>query len=77
MMNNEFMSWVVKGYFEGMKGKDINWAKVIACITREKAWKESTKKMQKTSIKLELLKLNGGEVSCKFEGDVLMLRGSM
>jgi hypothetical protein len=60
--NNDFMSWVVKGYIEGMKGHNINWAKVIAYTTREKAWKESTKNMQKTSIKLELSKLSGGEV---------------
>ncbi len=46
MTNNEFMSWVVKGYIEGMKGHDINRAKVTTCIIRKKVLNESMKKMQ-------------------------------
>lgn len=37
VMNNEFMSWVVKGYIVEVKGHDINWAKAITCTGRKKA----------------------------------------
>lgn len=73
--NNEFMSWVVKGYIVGVKGHNSNWAKVDACITREKAQKELTKKLQKTSMKLELSNLSEGKVSCKSKGNVLISKG--
>lgn len=64
-----------KATFARVKGHDINWAKAITCTTREKARKESTKKMQTNSIKLELSKFSKGEVSCKSKGDVLMSKG--
>ncbi len=44
---NELMSWVVKGYVTEMKGFEINWAKVVSCIMREKTCRETTKKMMK------------------------------
>jgi DNA-binding Lrp family transcriptional regulator len=75
VMNIEFMSLVVEDYISRVEGHNINWARVIVCLPREKAWRESMEKMQKTSIKLELLKFSIGKVLCKFEGDVLMLKG--
>ncbi len=39
------MSWVVKGYIVEVKIFEINWAKVVACIVREKAHRETTEKM--------------------------------
>lgn len=76
--NNKFMSWVVKGYITKAKGWPINWAKVVAYITREKARKESTKKMQCAFNKFEFSKLSagsklsGGEASTnKSQGHVL------
>jgi hypothetical protein len=75
VMNIEFMSWVVEDYISRVKGHNIDWARVIVCPPREKARRESMEKMQKTSIKLELLKFSKSKVLCKFEGDVLMLKG--
>lgn len=76
--NNEFMSWVVKGYIAKAKGWPINWAKATAYIAREKAWRESIEKMQHAFGKLQflkpngVLKLNGGEaLTSKLKGDVL------
>jgi hypothetical protein len=34
--NDEFLSWVVKGYIAKAKGWPINWAKAIAHIVRKK-----------------------------------------
>ncbi len=70
VMNIEFMSWVVKDYISRVKSHNINWARVIVCARRE-----SIEKMQKTSIKLELLKFSRGKVLCKSKGNVLMLKG--
>jgi hypothetical protein len=35
--NDEFMSWVVKGYIAEVKGFDITWVKVATSTTKEKA----------------------------------------
>ncbi len=56
--NNELMSWVVKGYITEVKGFEINWAEVASCITREKACRETTKKM----MKLHASKVSGNEL---------------
>ncbi len=63
--NNELMFWVVKGYITEVKGFKINWAKVVACIVREKARNETMEKM----MKLQASKVNGSELSCKSKGD--------
>jgi hypothetical protein len=76
VMNIEFMSWVVEDYISRVKGHNIKWARVIVCTPRKKARRESTEKMQKTSIKLQLLKFSRSKVLCKSKGDVLMLKGN-
>jgi hypothetical protein len=35
--NNEFMSWMVKGYIAQCKSIDINWVKAAPLIPKEKA----------------------------------------
>ncbi len=45
VMNIEFMSWVVEDYISRVKGHNINWARVIVCTPREKAWRELVEKM--------------------------------
>jgi hypothetical protein len=66
--NNEFMSWVVKGYIAQAKGYNVNWARAATLIAKEKARKLVAEKMKgmKSS---DMSKLSGGlEVSCKTEG---------
>jgi DNA-binding Lrp family transcriptional regulator len=75
VMDIEFMSWVVEDYISRVKGHNINQARVIICTPRKKAWRDSMEKMQKASIKLELLKFSRGKVLCKSKGDILMLKG--
>ncbi len=47
-----------------MKRFDINWVRVVASIAKLKARKVTTKKMRSSKFS-NVLKLNGGEISCK------------
>jgi hypothetical protein len=44
-MNNKFMFWVVKSYIAKMKGFEIKWYGVVACIARNKALRESIERI--------------------------------
>jgi hypothetical protein len=70
VMNNEFMSWVMKGYVQEVKGFDIKWARMAALIAKEKACRVAAKKMRSNKSSY-VSKLSGGEISCKTEGDVV------
>ncbi len=37
--NNDFVSWVVKGYIVEEKGHDVNWAIANVYMAKGKAWK--------------------------------------
>jgi hypothetical protein len=41
--NNEIPTWIVHGFIAQGKGIDINWAKAIDSITKEKARKNDAK----------------------------------
>jgi len=53
------MLWLVRGYIAQVKGVEINWAKVVASIAREKAQRKDVGKLKNGSI--DLLILSGGE----------------
>ncbi len=63
---NKFMSWVMKGYIAQMKDFNVNWAKVVASTSKEKACKFVYEKV-KSGRSSNVSKLNGGEIFCKME----------
>jgi hypothetical protein len=52
--------WFVRGYIAQEKGKNINWARAVALITRKKARREKVH-ILKSGGSMELLKFNGAE----------------
>jgi hypothetical protein len=41
--NNELLAWIVHGFIAQGKGVDINWAKVVESITKEKVESDDAK----------------------------------
>jgi hypothetical protein len=49
LINNEFMSWVVKGHIARMKDHDVNWAQAIVSTIKEKAHRLVIERMKSIS----------------------------
>jgi hypothetical protein len=55
------MLWLVRGYITQEKGVKINWAKVVASTTREKAQRRNVGRLKSGNI--DLSNLSGGEAT--------------
>jgi hypothetical protein len=64
------MSWVIKGYIIEARRWDVNWARVVMSITKEKTRRVQVEKI-KNNNKSKVSKLSGGEMSCKIENNVI------
>ncbi len=67
--NNNFYLWFVKGYIAQMKGKSMNWAKVVVSTTKKKVKRKGVKIMKSGGGKS--LDLCGGEASTRVDHNVL------
>jgi hypothetical protein len=60
--NNDFASWVVRGFITQEKGVNVNWATTITWTEKEEAWK-----LKAMALKSEDTKLNGVTMSWRLD----------
>ncbi len=60
--NNDFASWVVKGFIAQKKGVNVNWATIVAWTEKEEACK-----LKAMALKFEGIELSGVTISWKLD----------